>query len=377
MSKLILDDISNTPNAYIKVNENSRRIEAAVEDAVLRSGVSPNFMNADLDMNGYNILNQKNRMGLEGFTWRGPWVFDRFYDVGDAVFFNGSSYICVIAHTSVDFDADLLADKWNIIVTAEGSLPDQGGHLGHFLSTDGANASWVDVLTVADGIGSAATAVAALDAQLNPVAKSGDFNDLTNKPATPVNADWNSVSGLSQILNKPSLAFVDLTTAQSIGGVKTFTSRIAPSSTQGILGTTTNDNAISGSIGEVISSQITFANRQTLTTAVVKDITSINLTSGHWNVMVQGFFEADAGTVVNRVALSIGEVPTTFNLDNGLWQVYPTNLTVGSTGVFYSTSFLSLPYKKAGSFTLYFGMLSGFTTAGMRAYGSIVATRVR
>lgn len=43
---------------------------------------------------------------------------------------------------------------------------------------------------------------------LAAVATSGSYTDLTNKPTIPaaqVNSDWNSVSGLSQILNKPTI----------------------------------------------------------------------------------------------------------------------------------------------------------------------------
>jgi hypothetical protein len=56
------------------------------------------------------------------------------------------------------------------------------------------------------------------------VATSGSYNDLSNKPSIPaaqVNSDWSSVSGLSQILNKPttwpwaSLSGVPLTFAPS------------------------------------------------------------------------------------------------------------------------------------------------------------------
>jgi len=45
---------------------------------------------------------------------------------------------------------------------------------------------------------------------LAAVAASGDYADLSNKPTItqPVNADWNSNSGLSEILNKPTLAVV-------------------------------------------------------------------------------------------------------------------------------------------------------------------------
>ena len=43
------------------------------------------------------------------------------------------------------------------------------------------------------------------------VATSGSYNDLLNKPTIPdaqVNSDWNSESGVSQILNKPTLSIV-------------------------------------------------------------------------------------------------------------------------------------------------------------------------
>ena len=46
---------------------------------------------------------------------------------------------------------------------------------------------------------------------LAAVATTGSYNDLTNTPTIPaaqVNSDWNSTSGVSEILNKPSLAAV-------------------------------------------------------------------------------------------------------------------------------------------------------------------------
>lgn len=56
--------------------------------------------------------------------------------------------------------------------------------------------------------------VFAQSADLAPVATSGDYDDLTNKPTIPaaqVNSDWNASSGVAQILNKPSLATVATT----------------------------------------------------------------------------------------------------------------------------------------------------------------------
>lgn len=61
---------------------------------------------------------------------------------------------------------------------------------------------------------------------LATVATSGSYTDLSNKPTIPaaqVNSDWNSVSGVSQILNKPTLGVlaaknsVDLSGSEATG----------------------------------------------------------------------------------------------------------------------------------------------------------------
>lgn len=67
---------------------------------------------------------------------------------------------------------------------------------------------------------------------LATVATSGSYNDLSNQPTIPaaqVNCDWNSVSGVSQLLNKPSLAAVattgdynDLSNLPSIRRIETY-----------------------------------------------------------------------------------------------------------------------------------------------------------
>lgn len=93
----------------------------------------------------------------------------------------------------------------------------------------------------------------ALSSSLATVATSGDYDDLINKPTIPaaqVNSDWNAVSGVAQILNKPTIptdtsdltngagyitssalssyaddnAVVHKTGNETVGGVKTFSS---------------------------------------------------------------------------------------------------------------------------------------------------------
>jgi hypothetical protein len=61
MAKLILDDIALTGanlETLINVfNENMARVETAIENTLSRDGTTPNFMDADLDLNGYCLLN--------------------------------------------------------------------------------------------------------------------------------------------------------------------------------------------------------------------------------------------------------------------------------------------------------------------------------
>ena len=59
---------------------------------------------------------------------------------------------------------------------------------------------------------------------LKPVATSGDYNDLTNKPTIPaaqVNSDWNASSGVAQILNKPQTEQWEFTVDDGQGGTTT------------------------------------------------------------------------------------------------------------------------------------------------------------
>lgn len=84
-----------------------------------------------------------------------------------------------------------------------------------------------DLATIRSGASAGATAVQPAD--LATVATSGSYNDLSNKPTIPaaqVNSDWNAISGVAQILNKPDLSnYVTLNTDQDISGYKTFLSR--------------------------------------------------------------------------------------------------------------------------------------------------------
>ena len=84
-----------------------------------------------------------------------------------------------------------------------------GDHIAIDNNTHTISATYTNATTSADGLMSKEDKSTVNN--LQPVATSGDYDDLTNKPTIPaaqVNSDWNSNSGVSQILNKPSLATV-------------------------------------------------------------------------------------------------------------------------------------------------------------------------
>lgn len=140
MSKLTLNDVTSGYASTTAVNANNALIEAAFENTLSRDGTLPNSMLADLDMNGNLILNSGNAVQVSGFTWEGPWITTRSYQVGDIVEFDGAAYMAIVAHTSGVFATDLAAAKWQLF--AAGALPTQVANGGKFLQTDGSTSSW-------------------------------------------------------------------------------------------------------------------------------------------------------------------------------------------------------------------------------------------
>lgn len=81
-------------------------------------------------------------------------------------------------------------------------------------------------------------------------------------------------------------------------------SLFTPDSVKGIKGTTANDNAQAGSVGEYIESIIPNPSEIALTTSVAKDITSIVLTAGDWDVWGTAGFDNGSGSTAWSLMLA-------------------------------------------------------------------------
>lgn len=140
MAKLTLTDIASGYASTTAINANNALIETAIENTLSRDGTGPNAMNATIDMNGYNILNQGNPITVSGLNWEGVWVTATNYTIGDIVQSGGSAYIAIVTHTSGTFATDLTALKWQLLAST--TFPTQTGNSGKVLGTDGSNPSW-------------------------------------------------------------------------------------------------------------------------------------------------------------------------------------------------------------------------------------------
>ena len=123
MSKLTLNDITAGHGSQDLLNDNFTSIKTAVENTLSRDGTSPNQMQADLDMNGFSILNLGSTADPLEWRWRGVWTTATAYIEGDVVYVQladdatngGRTYRANTDHTSGTFATDLASGYWQIV----------------------------------------------------------------------------------------------------------------------------------------------------------------------------------------------------------------------------------------------------------------------
>lgn len=152
------------------------------------------------------------------------------------------------------------------------------------------------------------------------------------------------------------------------------TSAITPSSTSGIVGTTTNDNANAGSIGELISPAATIGTSMSNGTAM--NAASASLTAGDWDVQCQVQTVPAGTTTTTYVDVGISTTSATFQTITGSFLNF--NAGPGSAaGVQVNTSSPVTRVSVASTTTTYCVAQSGFAVSTMAIDGLIRARRVR
>lgn len=155
------------------------------------------------------------------------------------------------------------------------------------------------------------------------------------------------------------------------------TGNFTPSQTNGIVGTTTNNNANAGSVGEFISANVALGSAVSLTASTAANVTSVSLTAGDWDCRGNVWFNP-AGTTTSTnnqgwISTVSATLPTPPN--SGMQTGSTSAITVGSGGYGFQVGpgRLSL----SGTTTVYLGAFSAFGTSTNAAYGFIGCRRVR
>lgn len=143
-----------------------------------------------------------------------------------------------------------------------------------------------------------------------------------------------------------------------------------------IVGTATNDNAAAGSVGEYISATVLDGAAVPLINSAVKNITSITLTAGDWDVWGSVFFKSSPSTSLTAIAAAISLTSAGFPTApaGGGYSTFNVTFTVGALhGLQAGQTRISL----AATTTIYLVSVAVFGVSTMSGYGFIGARRVR
>lgn len=187
------------------------------------------------------------------------------------------------------------------------------------------------------------------------------------------------VFGTSPTINTPTISggtVNNATIGQSTPLAGSFTTLSAtgnftPSQTNGIVGTTTNNNANAGSVGEFTPNTATAVS---LTNATSANITSISLTAGDWDVSGVVHVIPAGTTVVSGYNIGISTTSATLGDDTTQFSDSGFTKSAGFGGR-YVTPVVRI--SVASTTTVYLVGQVNFTTSTCTANGYIRARRVR
>jgi hypothetical protein len=236
------------------------------------------------------------------------------------------------------------------------------------------------------------------------VASGADFNYAPTLPASsvvlvPTPAVGNELNFIR--VNSAGTAYEAQTPAQTLGDIAggvsgainnvvigggtpaagSFTtvsasSTITPNQTAGIVGTTTNNAANAGSVGEVISSTVLVGSAVTLSNATPLNITSIALSAGDWDVYGEVWISVGTG----GATILLGSINTVSNTLAVVSSIGTSRTAIQSAQTASLTAVFALKPCQAslsGSQTYYLVAQAAFPSGTTVAYGNIWARRAR
>lgn len=140
--------------------------------------------------------------------------------------------------------------------------------------------------------------------------------------------------------------------------------------TQGIVGTTTNDNAAAGYVGELVTSQVNQGSGVSLSNGIAANVTSISLTAGDWDVW--GNFNI---TATGSTTIFFGWTSNTSATSPNAAFYTAVAGSAGGQGIG-----MPVPYRRvslSGTTTVYLSCQANFSSGTATGSGGIFARRAR
>jgi hypothetical protein len=144
-----------------------------------------------------------------------------------------------------------------------------------------------------------------------------------------------------------------------------------------LLGTATNDNATAGNVGEYAETIVTSGATVSLATGTAKDVTTLTLGAGDWDIAGNVAFVTGTTTSVTAVEGSISQTTNTMDQTAGRAFVLFFTAVTPTAGSTFQQALQPVRFSLSGSTTFHLVAFSNFTVSTMSAYGIIRARRVR
>ena len=143
-------------------------------------------------------------------------------------------------------------------------------------------------------------------------------------------------------------------------------------------GTTTNDNASAGQVGEYVSSTVAVGSSINLSGSTASNITSISLTAGDWDVSGTVLHGGSSTTsTLNWAMGGVSSTSTTLSTSTlGMYSTTPINNGIW-TGAEISGQCGPVRFSVSTTTTVYLIARASFTGGNVYVYGQIRARRVR
>lgn len=437
MTKVTLDNVGSlidATTAATTINDNSAAIVTAVENTLSRDGTAPNQMESPLDMNSQQILNLPapstnlsplRLTDLESFIGGGTIstvpaggttlqalskLSNADYDMGwdDVVQsvavstpadltvtgspITGSGTIAlgwatpptgtgaIVRQTSPTLvtpalgtpSAINLANATNMNVASIGGL---GAGVATFLGTP-SSANLAAAVTGETGTG--ALVFATSPALVTPALGTPASGVLTSCTGLPISTGVAGLgAGVGTFLATPSSAnLATAVTGETGTGALVFGTSPALT-TPNIIGTATNDNAAAGSVGELLEATLVSGSATSLVSATAKDITTVSLTAGDWDVSAIAYFQPTATTSMTAWTSSISATTNTLDTTPGRWGQWAGPAQVDANAIAKSQAAGPYRISLASTTTLRLVAFSVFTASTLTCYGYIRARRIR